>query len=95
MQIEAISGLVPLESASSPVRESGSQFSLWFSEQMNQVEQNIQSAEHQVQKLAIGEADNLHQVMIAISKAQTSFDLMVQVRNRLVESSQELMRMSI
>ena len=56
---------------------------------------NIQAADRMTQLYAVGEIDNLHQVMIAISKAQTSFELVAQVRNRLVEGVQEMMRMSV
>jgi flagellar hook-basal body complex protein FliE len=35
----------------------------------------------------------LHQSVIAMQEASVAFNLMVQVRNKLVESYQELMRM--
>jgi flagellar hook-basal body complex protein FliE len=38
---------------------------------------------------------SLHQAMIAMEEASVSFQLMVEVRNRLLESYQELMRMQI
>jgi len=38
---------------------------------------------------------NLHQAMISMQEASVSFSLMVEVRNKLVESYQELMRMQI
>ncbi len=37
----------------------------------------------------------LHQAMIAMEEANVSFQLMVEVRNKLLESYQELMRMQI
>jgi flagellar hook-basal body complex protein FliE len=37
----------------------------------------------------------LHQTMIAIEEASVSFQLMVEVRNKLMDSYQELMRMQI
>ena len=37
----------------------------------------------------------LHQVMIANEEASLSFQLMVEVRNKLLESYQELMRMQV
>ncbi len=37
----------------------------------------------------------IHQAMIAIQEASVSFQLMVEVRNKLLESYQELMRMQI
>ena len=42
-----------------------------------------------------GESDNLHQSMIAMQEAGVAFNLMVEVRNKLMDSYQELMRMSI
>ena len=38
---------------------------------------------------------SLHQVVIAMEEASVSFQLMVEVRNKLLESYQELMRMQI
>ena len=38
---------------------------------------------------------SLHQAMIAMEEASVSFQLMVEVRNKLLESYQELMRMQV
>jgi len=59
------------------------------------VDENIKSAEKQTQLLAIGEAENIHQVMISIAKAKSSFELTAEVRNRLLESYQQVMRMQV
>jgi flagellar hook-basal body complex protein FliE len=42
-----------------------------------------------------GQGVPLHQAMIAVEEASISFQLMVEVRNRLLESYQELMRMQV
>ena len=42
-----------------------------------------------------GQDVSLHQAMIAMEEASVSFQLMVEVRNKLLESYQELMRMQI
>ncbi len=42
-----------------------------------------------------GQNVSLHQAMIAMEEASVSFQLMVEVRNKLLESYQELMRMQI
>ncbi len=42
-----------------------------------------------------GESTNLHQAMISMQEAGVAFSLMVEVRNKLVESYQELMRMQV
>jgi len=45
------------------------------------------------QKVLLGDSDQLHQSVIAMQEAGVSFSLMVEVRNKLIESYQELMRM--
>jgi flagellar hook-basal body complex protein FliE len=46
-------------------------------------------------KVLLGDSDQLHQSVIAMQEATTALSLMVQVRNKLVESYQELMRMQV
>jgi flagellar hook-basal body complex protein FliE len=48
-----------------------------------------------VKGLLSGEQVSLHQAMIALEEASVSFQLMVEVRNKLLESYQELMRMQV
>jgi len=43
--------------------------------------------------MAAGEAADLHQVMIAVEEAGLSMDLLLEIRNRLVEAYQTFMRM--
>lgn len=45
--------------------------------------------------LQSGQGVPLHQAVIAMEEASVSFQLMVEVRNKLLESYQELMRMQI
>jgi flagellar hook-basal body complex protein FliE len=54
-----------------------------------------QQAADEVAKLASGKADNVHQVMIALGKAEVSFNYMMEVRNRLLDAYKEVMRMPI
>lgn len=57
--------------------------------------QQIRTNEGAVQELALGETDNLHQVMMNLERTRLTFDLMMQVRNKLLEGYQELMRMQV
>lgn len=43
----------------------------------------------------LGDDARLHQGMIAMQEASLSFSLMIEVRNKVVESYQELMRMPV
>ena len=46
-------------------------------------------------QVMLGDSGQLHQSVIAMQEASTALSLMVTVRNKLVESYQELMRMQV
>ena len=52
-------------------------------------------ANEAVAGLMSGQGVPLHKAMIAMEEASVSFQLMVEVRNKLLESYQELMRMQV
>lgn len=52
-------------------------------------------ADQAIEKLSTGESNNIHGAMIAVSKADTAFRMTMQVRNKIVEAYQEVMRMQI
>jgi flagellar hook-basal body complex protein FliE len=52
-------------------------------------------ADNQSLQLAAGMPVDLHDVMIAQDRAALSMDLAIQVRNKLVESYHEIMRMQM
>ena len=49
----------------------------------------------EIQKLMTGETQDLHTTMIAVQKADLSFQMMMQVRNKIVQAYQEIMRMQV
>ena len=54
-----------------------------------------QEADTAARDFAAGEPQSLHETMIALEKADISFRLLNQVRNKAVEAYQEVMRMQI
>jgi flagellar hook-basal body complex protein FliE len=44
---------------------------------------------------AAGQDIEIHDLMIALQQTEVAFDLAVQVRNKIVEAYQEIMRMQI
>jgi flagellar hook-basal body complex protein FliE len=95
MMIESISAITNLGGEVAGAERATLSFADFLQSELVQAESKIQMAEEQVQALALGETDNLHQVMTALSKAQTAFELVVEVRNKLLEGYQEVMRMQI
>jgi flagellar hook-basal body complex protein FliE len=52
-------------------------------------------SDQQIQKLMTGESKDLHTTVIAMQKADLSFQMMMQVRNKIVQAYQEIMRMQV
>ena len=70
-----------------------------FSKKIGDAVQSVSNAEGRAdalaQDLATGGSTNVHELMLATTKASLQMDLMVQVRNRAVEAYQEIMRMPL
>ncbi len=59
------------------------------------VEGKQNNAQDMTRKVLLGENDQLHQSVIAMQEASVAFSMMIEVRNKLVDSYQELMRMQV
>jgi flagellar hook-basal body complex protein FliE len=70
-------------------------FAQWLATEVSATNQKIAIAHEGVQRLAAGETGNLHDVMIGIEQARLQFQLLVQVRNRMLEAYQDLLRMQV
>ena len=53
------------------------------------------TADHAILDLATGKTENIHEVMLAVTKADLTFRTVLQIRNRLTEAYQEIMRMAV
>jgi flagellar hook-basal body complex protein FliE len=67
----------------------------YLSSQVHQVNDKIVAADQRVADVATGKSQNLHEMMVALNKADLSLKMLTQVRNKAVEAYQELMRMSL
>lgn len=52
-------------------------------------------ADQAFQQLATGQSNNVHDVVMSAVKADLSFRLVLEMRNRLTEAYQEIMRMQV
>ncbi len=62
---------------------------------VNQVDAAHKGADGQIEAFVAGEQENLHEVMISMNQAKLAFQLMTEVRNKTLETYQELMRMQV
>lgn len=77
------------------IRGQQANFGEAFKQAVDKVDLDQRVANEQVAAFIAGEQENVHEVMISMNKAQLSFQLMTEVRNRMLETYQELMRMQI
>ncbi len=102
MSVDAIS-FIPAVSAPSltPTGETdttlttGGAFGAWFEQQLSDVNSKMAIADNGVQKLAAGDASNLHEVMMNLQEARMSMQLMMQVRNHLLDAYHEISQMQL
>jgi flagellar hook-basal body complex protein FliE len=72
-----------------------SSFSSMLSQMVSDVNTQQQVSAQAVSALQSGQNVPLHQAVIAMEEANISFQLMVEVRNRMLDAYQEIMRMQI
>ena len=73
----------------------GESFANYLGEMVSKVNDAQVGADQAIQKLQTGETKNLHEVMIAMEKSAISTQFAMQVRNKVVEAYQEIMRMPV
>jgi flagellar hook-basal body complex protein FliE len=103
MAIEALQAIGPTAAASvdraamaaDRAQPAASSFADWLGAEVDNVDERIRAADGAVRQLALGENVELHRVMMTIEQARISFELLVQVRNKVVEAYQEVMRMQV
>ncbi|MEH7222554.1 flagellar hook-basal body complex protein FliE [Bacillus sp. JJ1566] len=80
-----------LKTASSVQKE----FSHLLKNAINNVNESQKTSDIMTEKLVKGENVDLHQVMIASQKASVSLQATLQIRNKVIEAYQEIMRMQV
>lgn len=87
---------ISLKSRLSPQEEQpGDKFSSFLKNAINDVNTEQVKAETSIQNYMTGKETSLHNTLISLEKAEVSFKLMMQVRGKLMEAYQQIMRTSI
>ncbi|HTR27126.1 MAG TPA: flagellar hook-basal body complex protein FliE [Terriglobales bacterium] len=94
--IPAIGGLPTMPSAPTAPLGGGSDpggFGETLRNAIHSVDQLNQTSDSQVSELLKGDRQDIHNVMIAVEKADVSFQLMMQVRNKILNAYQEVSKL--
>lgn len=73
----------------------GGEFGGLVTRGLGELNQQLLVSQADLQQLATGNAQNLHQIMMRLEETRLSFQLMMQVRNRVLEAYQDLMKMQM
>lgn len=79
----------------SAVAKGGSSFKETLDSALGDVNQAMQAADQASRDFSAGKATNLHDVMIAMEKAEVQLRTLTAVRNKVVDAYQEIMRMQV
>ena len=94
-QLSTANSDAPFPTSAPVSSSSGASFENMLGGFVNDVAQKQAEASGAVSGLLSGQNVSLHQAMISMEEANVSFQLMVEVRNRLLDSYQEIMRMQV
>lgn len=75
--------------------ENSGRFAELLNEALSEVNELQKASDEEVGKILSGDIKDVHSAMIAMQKADISFQMVMQVRNKLVEAYQEVMRMQV
>lgn len=78
----------------SPGATSGGGFAETLGSAIQKVDAMQMDADAQAEKVALG-GGNLHEMSLALEKADVSMRLAMKVRNKLIDAYQEIMRMNV
>ncbi len=93
--INRLDSISDLNSANSKTVSSNSDFRNIFNQVVNNVKETEENLANEQYLFATGQSQDTHSLEIAATKAQISVDLLVAVRNKALDSYNELMRINL
>jgi len=93
---DPIQSLVRPNFSVNPVPQAqSSSFGKALQQSLEQVNRLQQEADANINDLATGKQTDIHQTMIAVEKASVSFELMMQIRNKVISAYDKIMRTQV
>ena len=100
---QAAKSIVSVQEVAPDIRtdlnEIGGDPSATFSQAIKKAVGEVSNLSNEADKLAVnlasGDVEDVHKAMIAMQKAKLALDFTIQVRNKVIEAYQEIMRMQV
>jgi flagellar hook-basal body complex protein FliE len=87
-----VESLLPAPPRAGTPRAAGGEFAGLLQEAVRQVEDFQKNASLQIERFLAGENEDIHTTAMAVQRAELTFELFQQVRNKVVQAYQEVMR---
>jgi flagellar hook-basal body complex protein FliE len=94
IQPSGIQPIAPLEIGGAS-NSGSSEFSNILQSAISQVEGASTNANQSVQQFLSGDGEDLHSTILSVQRADLEFQMLMQVRNKVVSAYQEVMRMQM
>ncbi|HBM74939.1 MAG TPA: flagellar hook-basal body complex protein FliE [Clostridiaceae bacterium] len=95
MSISRIDNAVDFEIQNQVKNDTGSSFEQYLKDALDSANESQIKADYETTKLITGESTDIHNALVAAAEAKLQMQLIMEVRNKLVESYQEINRMQI
>jgi flagellar hook-basal body complex protein FliE len=76
-------------------RGGNAEFGTILKSKLNEINQLQLDADQAIANVQLGNSGSIHEAVVALEKADLSFRTMMQVRNKIIEAYQEIMRMQV
>ena len=88
---------IPIAEPSAPAsgQHRPGEFGALLDKAISHVEQSRHIANEKAHDLLAGKPEELHSVVLSVQRAQLEFELFLEVRNKVVQAYQEIMRMQV
>jgi flagellar hook-basal body complex protein FliE len=90
-----LQGGLPLPAGETTGGQAGRSFVETLKDAVDSVNHQQVRADEMAARFAAGQVENVHDAMVSLEKASLSFKFMVEVRNKLLDGYQEVMRMQV
>lgn len=92
---DEVGPLPPFAQQQAPQPSAGPGFPARIVAGLQELNGQLLATQGDLQRLAVGDVSNLHEVMVRLEESRIALQLALQVRNRVLEAYQDVMRMQI
>ena len=91
--LESLNGTLPVHADKTKAGQNPESFGNMLVRSLNDVNRLKLEADVAVENLATGKQKDIHDTMIALEKADVAFQLLMQIRNKIISAYETVMRM--